>query len=438
MKKFRLVLLLAVMAAGSVFNAAAQNFRDDPRYGNTPEEREENVKFYQFFQNAYNDKQYNEAVGYMQHLLEKAPKVSINLYINGLSIYRNKIARATSKSEQQQYIDSVMMLYDMRIEHFPTHNTVGKTYVNKARDFSAYNPLDHMGAAKLYAEALDFNGESVEPKVALEYFNQIAEAYKADEIEAPAVMDAYTKYLAIAEKDAETKDQYDALLVSSGAADCDNLNALFRAQLAETPDDESLLARAFTFMSRAQCNSDFYFEVAERYYEKNPAADVAMLLAQSFEAKEDYDKAVKYLREAIANETDVVTKANLCVRAAGAELSAKDYPAAASFAREAISVNPGNGYAYMVLAQAYAMGSSACSGFERQSVFWLVVDTLSKAREAFADDAAQLETVNKQISSYVGNFPSKEDAFFLGINDGSSYTVRCGWISGTTTVRTRK
>ena len=50
-------------------------------------------------------------------------------------------------------------------------------------------------------------------------------------------------------------------------------------------------------------------------------------------------------------------------------------------------------------------------------------------------DPSVTENANKQITNYSKYFPGKEDAFFLGLNNGDSYTVGC-WIGETTAIRT--
>ncbi|UKI39110.1 MAG: hypothetical protein L6V35_08075 [Alistipes putredinis] len=60
-------------------SVSAQSWKEDPRYGNTPEEREENVKILNFFNDAWDAKNYDDANKYLAHLLEKAPKATQNL-----------------------------------------------------------------------------------------------------------------------------------------------------------------------------------------------------------------------------------------------------------------------------------------------------------------------------------------------------------------------
>jgi hypothetical protein len=140
----------------------------------------------------------------------------------------------------------------------------------------------------------------------------------------------------------------------------------------------------------------------------------------------------------IEHENDPAEKANLYVRIAASELGQKRYSNAAQAARQAIALNPGNGYAHMFLANAYLGGQGACSDFNRSAVAWLAYDEFARAREALAGDTTgAIEQVNSQMAGCRANFPSNEDVFMYGYTAGASYSVSCGWISGTTTIRPR-
>ena len=434
--KLVLVLVLASLSAG----AFAQAYLEDPRYGNTPEERKQNVLILNFFNDTYNNKNYDGAAQYLQQLMEKAPKATQNIYIKGADIYRNKILRATSLDQKNIFIDSLMLIYDKRIEHFGDHATRGKGYIMelKAREYITYKPADREGIIKLCQAAIAENGNDSDPDFLNIYFQVLTDDYKNDNIEANFLMNEYEKLAKIfntnptPEKN-EAKKTFEALFVSSGAASCENLEKLFRPQIAAAPADTALLDKVLGLLMAGNCVSDFQLEVGEKFYALKPSSSTALALAAGFEEKKQFDKALKYLNEAIANETDPATKANLCVRIAGSQLSSNNAQEAAKFAKEAIDIDPENGFAYMLLAQAYTVGSNACSGFDRQSVYWLAYDLLTKACTML--DEEHLKGTDEQLSSYRANFPSKEECFFRGLNNGASYTVRCGWVSGATTVR---
>ena len=58
---------------------------------------------------------------------------------------------------------------------------------------------------------------------------------------------------------------------------------------------QALLAQAVALMSRADCSSDFFLATAEKFYAVKPSSNTALSLAQVFQNKHDYAKAMTYL-----------------------------------------------------------------------------------------------------------------------------------------------
>ena len=440
MKKIIRIAVAAAVVFGAGVSAYAQNHEEDPRYGNTPAERTENLKKLNFLRDEINNKNYQEAAVYLKDLMNDAPAASSNIYIWGATIYKNKAARAKSVAEKKAYVDSVMLIYDRRAQHYGDSPTRGTAYIlqQKARDYVALDPLDREGVRKYYKEAAD--APNATPEIAIEYFQQLVNDFKGYEVEADYLIGEYERLLPLMTgASTEEKSSFEALFASSGAASCENLEALFTKELANDLNNLDVLAKAFNLMSMTGCDSDFYVSVAERYYAQQPSSNVAIRLASAFENRQEYGKALKYLNEMVGTESDPASKANLYVRIAASELGAKHASAAAQAARQAISLNSDNAYAHMFLAEAYIAGTSGCSGFHASTVFWLAYDELARARQASSGDSALLSTIDSRMANCRANFPTFEEGFMYveGYQDGKSYTVSCGWISGTTTIRSR-
>ncbi len=375
---------------------------------------------------------------YIRDLMNDAPAASQALYQYGATTYKNLAARATSLAQKKVYVDSVMLIYDRRVENFGNNQATPALQL-KARDYAALNPMDRENVRKFYKEAVDASGAAIKSGFVLEYFQQLVTDYKGKTITAEDLLAAYEELSPLMENaPAGDKDSFTGLFATSGAADCGVLEELYTKELAAKPGDVEVLGKAYSLMSMAGCETDFYISVAEQYYAAEPSSDVAIRLAMMFEQREEFGKALQYLNEMIENENDPVAKSNLYVRMAASELGQKRYSGAAQAARQAIALNPDNGYAHMFLAEAYIGGSSNCSGFHAQTVFWLAYDELVRARDAFGS-GAEYDAATSRMGSVRANFPTKEDAFMYvnGYQDGQSYTVNCGWVSGTTTTRTR-
>ncbi len=271
------------------------------------------------------------------------------------------------------------------------------------------------------------------------YFQQLVNGYKAVEVTPEDLLTAYEQLSPLMENASqEEKDGFTSLLATSGAADCGVLEELYTKELASKPGDLELLKKAFGLMSMANCDGDFYISVAEQLYKLEPTSNIAIRLATLFEKREQFDRAIPYLNEQIGTETDASAKSDLYVRISASELGQRRYSAAAQAARQAISLNPNNGFAHMFLGNAYLGGQAGCSDFNRAAVSWLAYDEFARAREALAGDTSgALESLSSLMAGCRANFPSNEDIFMYGHSIGASYSVSCGWISGSTTVRAR-
>lgn len=444
-KFFKSLLVAGMVLAANL--AGAQSFLQDPKYGPDPESRQKNVEILNFFNDAYKSKQYNTAAGYLKHLLQNAPKSTQNLYIYGANIYKNKLAGAKTPEEKKVYLDSLLTVYDLRISNFGDHPKRGRDYILglKAQDYLKYNPEDLPGALKIFQEAVAAGGNNADPGTMGIYFYVLVNGFQNDLVETDLVIDEYDRLLQLLGNDMadseknQARSQIEALFAQSGAASCENLEKIYKPKYEADPDNKELLAKIVGLLSRAKCSSPFQFEVAEKYYAIEPTAAGAISLALGFEANKDFEKAYKYYDEAIRMENDPATKLDYMTAAASTALQNNNYRQAAEYAKQAIAADPNSGIAYFLLAQAYASGaSSSCSTFDAQSVFWLVVDNLTKARELMQDDPAQVESITKLIGTYSANFPNNEECFFRTLENGQGYTVNCGWISGRTTVRARR
>lgn len=446
MKAMKFLLSAAFVLAGVA--AMAQDL-SDPKYavwGDTPEERQENILTSQFFKEQLQNKNYNQAAGFYKQLIDKVPGAAESIYQRAAILFGNKFRRAKTLDEQKQAFDSLMMAYDLRLQYFGTSpEKKAEILDRKAREFAIYRKNDREGLRENFKAAIEADREGDYENLyetTVLYYGALVDDFKNDLVYPDELLAEYERLTPIfdnipADK-AEYKDQFEALFGTSGAATCETLEPLFRKKLEANPNDETVLAQAVSMMGRAKCESDFFIETTERYYAVKPTSNTAIFLAQAFQEKKDFVKATTYLREALKAETDPVEREKLYVQIGLAELAANHASAAAEAAREARELNPASGLAYFILAQSYAASSSACSGIARQAVYWVAYDTMSRAYELLENDPGLRENAQKAMSAYRTNWPNAEECFFNELKEGARYTVTCGLASGiSTTVRPR-
>lgn len=447
MKSLKLILMVAFAMVG--FTAMAQNINyDDPKYakwGANGEQRKQNMLNNQFLKEAVDNKNYKVAAGYLKTLLEQCPAAAQGIYTNGIKLYKNQINRAENDEQRAMFIDSLLYVYDVRLQAFGSHSKYGKAYIldRKAREYLTYKADDREGVRKIFNEAIAATEEKTgKPDLELVaiYFSNLCEDYKNDLVDATAVIADYDRFSPAFDgadgESAELKNQFDSAFGASGAASCENLESLFSKKLAAEPENEALLSQAVSLMSRANCDSDFFFQTAEKYYAIKPSSETALFLAQGFQNRSEFDKAMKYLNEALAAESVAAEKEKLYVRIALISMQMGNHSDAMAAAKEIKALNPENGYAYYIMGQCYA--SSASGDFEGQACFWAAYDTMSKAVELLGSEPQILEAAKKMMSAYRGSFPTKEECFFNEVQQGAGYTCKRGFASGvSTTVRYR-
>ncbi len=419
---------------------------NDPRYaiwGETVEARQENLLNSNFLKESLDNRNFDQAAYYFQQLVAKCPYASENTFVRGTTLYKNKINRAKSLPEKKAMVDSLMLVYDLRVKYFGDHPKRGKAYIldRKAREVVTYKQNDRAAIRKAFREAIEAAGENVSAETITLYFANLCEDYKnTDEVmpdEIIAEYDRFTPFFASHPEAAEYKTQFDAAFGLSGAASCENLEKLFKARVEAAPEDKDLLAQAVSLMTRAKCDSEFYFSLAEKYYVVKPSAETAMFLAQAFQNKGDYARAMKYLNESLEVEQNPVEREKLLVRIALVAMVSNDVSKAVSAARQANELNPEDGIPYFVLGQCFSGPAAACGSFP-EARFWVAYDMMQKAIDRLQNDADYLPTAQKLIASYRNYFPTAEECFMREMKVGTTYRISCGIAAGhTTMVRAR-
>ncbi|MFI3305649.1 MAG: enzyme of heme biosynthesis [Rikenellaceae bacterium] len=452
MKRITLLLMLAFVAVTGAMAQGQQVDFSNPAYakwGENVEDREKNMFSATFMREALDSKSYDEAAGYFQTLMANCPSASEAVIARGVVLYKAKIARSKSMAEKRTMVDSLMLVHDLRLQHFSTHPTRGTKYIldSKARDFYNYNKSDREGLREVFRASIEAAGESADLEFVNLYFVNLCEDYKMDEVMADEVIAEYDRLTPLYEKataeQAELVGQFDSAFGNSGVASCENLEAIFAKKLEASPDDEKVLAQAVKLMDRAGCRTAFYAQVAESYYRIRPSSVAAMALAAIFQNDGDFDKASKYLRDALESETDIEEQEKLYSRIALIELGANRSSAALEAARKAVAIQDGtrsdNGIALFVIAQCYGTSAANCPDFQGQIAYLAAYDAMQAALNNFsADEASYKAPATSLLSQFKAYFPTKEECFFNEIELGSSTTVQCGVAKGVSTVvRTR-
>lgn len=442
--KLALCCCVSVLFASTAFAQVDFNHPKFAKYGDTAEAREANYMNYSFFRDDIKLKNYTGAVKRLEELVVAAPESTENIYIMGASAYKTLIGSATAESQKQAYTDKLLALYDLREKYFGGEKSK-VILANKALDMMRFRSDDVPAIRKTVAEAIAKSDNDVSFDMALQYFNLIVNDYiRNTKVDATDLLDDFDMVNTAVMKTPESPDRakillnLDELLLQSGAANCENLEKIFKPKYQANPSDEELIKKTTGYLMRNDCKGAFATELSEKYYQINPSAESAFALGVAFANDNDDAKAQKYFKESVTLDPKNAQLPKYLLRYASHELVMNRPMSAARISKDAIAADPTNYIPHMLLAQSYAMGAnnSGCDGFNKKAIFLLVVDNLQKAK-SLTSDAVEVQKLNDMIRTYSAYFPTKEDIFFQeGLRVGGGVNVNCGWISGGTTIRT--
>jgi tetratricopeptide (TPR) repeat protein len=441
-KVFLAALSLTMMLSGAKLFA-----QDMSKYGPNADEC---VKYLSYYTEYYKQKNYDDAVpNWRQAYKICPPTCSQNLLIHGSDLISRLIAKnAKNTIMVEGLIDTLMTLQDQRAEFYPKYAATALN--NKANYATKFIKNDNKRVYDIYEGVIESLGDKTKASVLFNDFKTAVELYGEGGIGTEQVLDIYQRNLemlnAITPSSDVEKKQIDDfrtnienLFISSKVASCEDLLALFGPRYEANPNDLALATNIVKMLSLAEdCNdNELFLNAVTTMYTLDPSADAAYYLYKLHAARGNVANAVNYLQEAIEkDESDVKQDAAYLYELA--VYSFKNGRSASAF--EAASKVPSMdeslaGKAYLLIGTIW--GSTSCGGDEiaRRAPYWVACDYMNKAKAA---DPSLTEEANRYIGQYSRYFPQAAEAFMYDVTNGQSYTVACGGMRATTTVRTTK
>ena len=445
MKKIASLALL-IFAVGSFFSfAQPQQIYENPSYGPDSASRMKCANSLSTMSEFMKIDLIDFALPSWQEVFNECPASSKNIYLYGIQIYRSKLSEETDPAKKAIKLDSLMLIYDRRIENFGEEALV---IGRKGLDLLKYDQSQIETAYEYLKRSMELSKTHTEEAVLVTIMQTCNALFKAGKIDNRELIDNYLTecdILAAKMESGRNKqrakaalDNVEAFFANSGAADCEALVEIFTPVFVQTPEDLAFLKKILALLSNQECeDSELFIRASENLYKLEPSSMAAYNLAKFFLKKDDWVKAVNYYKEAINCATDNKEEAKYHYEL-GLIMFTKydDFQQARAHARSAITKMPDWGEPYILIGNLYASSSNMCgeNEFEKTTVFWAAVDKFEKAR---AVDSEVNEEASELIRKYTQYFPNVEDAFFYGFEDGQAYTIGC-WIDENTTVRTRK
>ena len=441
MKKFIVLIAIAAMSMMSGSKASAQ--------GKFGPDSAECIKYLSYYTEYYKQKNYESALPNWRKAYHYCPPSSrYSMLSDGSTLVRNLITKNKNNPiYKAQLVDSLMTLYNQRVQYFPKYAV--SSLNNKALDMYNYMKDEPMKLLEGLTDIIDQTKESTKTNVFIFQISTAIDLYKIGMVDPETVINIYDKgmmYLAAMqpkndnEKNniAKTAEDFETLFIQSQVASCDNLITLFTPRLEADPNGLDLAKNIVKIMSKAEdcTDNDIYLTAINTMHTMEPSATSAYYLYRLYSGRNDYDNAIKFLEEAIASaDSDDLTDGGYYYELALYQFKLRNNVKAYEAAAKAAELNQEfAGKAYMLMGTIW--GTTVCQGneIEKRAPFWVAVDFMQKAKK---EDATLAEEANNYIKQYSVYFPQTAEAFMYDVQDGQSYTVSCGGLRATTTVRTQ-
>lgn len=433
MKKQLFTIALVILSATSF----------GQKYGATPEDSLtclENTSLYKEF---YKQKNYVDAKGPWIKAVAACPKSSKNLYIKGATMYKNFIVQEKDKAKKLLLVDTLMWVYDIRIEHFGQR---GSVLGRKGVDLARFDKSKTKEAYDILAESFELQGDKSQKAVIATYYQLAEKLVIKKELETAVLFELFPKLQAATvtnmqnAKSADDKSKWinvsaNLEKIFSKYAGCEELLEIYTPKFEANPKDTNVLVQIVAFFSKSDCtDQELFLKASMSLDEVKPSAISKFGIGRSLLKKERFSEAIGYFKDAAALAESKEGKINSYKYIALTQLNMKQYASAKSYALKMIALDPNNATAYMIIGDAYMYGSrtvgeNAC---EQAGGYWAAPTKFAKAK---ALDPELAQKANKKIASCKEQYPKKADCFFYNIVDGQTLHIG-GWINEDVTVHT--
>ena len=431
-----IVFALVTLVSTIVWAQNGWNWPEDP---NLKSQAMEKQAYYKLL---IAQSKYEEAMAPLNWLYVNNPNLNPSIYIQGVDCIEDIIKNTSDDSRKARLQDSLLWMYDQRIEYFDNDAATLDRKAYEAFKLFYKTPSKYPLLADLYAQAYEVNGPEIST-FNLNTYMLLAKNYhklKPEQMPAEKVLDIHTQISDIIEQkrkngESATKldkeqSKTDAWLSSiPGILSCEFIEDKLVPKFRENPSDLNTAKKIFKYSVQAKCTDQAYFlEASEPVFAEQPSYALASAIGKKYLASGDFDKGLKYNEEAGELATTNEEKFEALMGQAVAHSKMGNRTRARTLAYQALSAVPGKSEAYNLIGNLYFTSFETCRGDESivqdRGVFLAAYKMYEKAGN------------KTQMAAAKAQFPSNEEIFNEGQEVGQSITVGC-WINESVTLQRR-
>jgi tetratricopeptide (TPR) repeat protein len=375
--------------------------------------------------------------------LTNSPNLHTSVYVYGEEVFDGLAMKEKNPARKTQLIDSLLMIYDMRIANCGEEKSV----MNR-KAFFAYKHLINSDEVDKLLEIMDadykLNGTGVSDGLHQPYMQTIRmNKLKKKNLTDEEVINRYDVLMEIVDakiKKARSegkpvdkleadKKMIDDIFITLVDFNCDLVKTNLEPKFKENPDDLSIAKKMVFFMIKGKCTDDpIWLKAAETVMEKEPDFGLGKNIAIRYLVAENYTKAETYFKIVLEIAPTNTDKAEVLIYLGSIESKKGSKVAARNYYREASSADPANKDSYEKIGDLYMNSFDDCKKLDNMAddrlVYLAAYEMYQRAGDA------------KKMGAAKAQFPSKEELFTQNYSAGDTKTVGC-WINESVVLRTR-
>lgn len=394
-------------------------------------------------QDAVNAKKYKQAINPLNWLIANSPQINSSLYIHGATIYDGLASKEKQPTVKKRYIDSLMVIYNLRIEQCGQKESVLNRKALSAFKYHINGPEVNK-VLSLMDTAFLLNGNEISDATLFPYMQTIVVFQgKYKTLTEEDILNRYENLVKIMDfkinasksdpkahaKLEKTKKDIDEWLFKIIRPDCDFVEKNLAPKFKQNPDDIVLAKRVFSFMLQGKCTDDpLWLETGEAIYAKEKDFGLGKNLALRYFSLENYVKAEAYINECLPIAPTRSDSSEMYYYKGALDNIKDQKQRAREYYLISVRLDPKRKEAYERIGDMYFSSFDECAMEQKQAddrAIYLA------AYEYYAKAGNQKKmAMSKQV------FPSREEIFLVDYQVGDKIKVGC-WINEDVTIQTR-
>ena len=308
MNTIKNIFILLIVALPTSFLAQNGN-----KYGETENDSILCTEALSVYISYYQQKDYSEAYQQWEKACDLCPdSVQEALYQKGANILKNEIKDADQAGDETRkavLIDSLMWVYDMRMELFPstTKNPKNRCHVLgwAASDFYKFNKDSAEVAFEMFKESIEcLEAESSAAVLSGYYVTSFYTMKAINKIDKEAglvrkagmltdylmLMEYCNTAIAVAEEAGEERDLKGYTRAKANIektfiaiAQCDDMVPVLQASVESDPENFELKKKVLSLLTNRECTeNELFLPVATAIYDQEPSAKAAYAIGMSY------------------------------------------------------------------------------------------------------------------------------------------------------------